>query len=77
MQVVTMRLSIRGFIVIDYLPKAGEAMQIFARAVQEGKLRVSDDESQQVIDTRFEDVPRTWLKLFDGGNTGKLVTKLI
>jgi NADPH-dependent curcumin reductase CurA len=71
-----MRLSIRGFIVIDYLPHAQETIGIFIKALQEGKLKISND-SEQVVDTKFEDVPKTWLKLFEGGNTGKLITKLI
>jgi NADPH-dependent curcumin reductase CurA len=71
-----MRLSIRGFIVLDYAAKFKETIGIFIKALQEGKLKISD-ESEQVVATKFEDIPVTWLKLFDGGNTGKLVTKLI
>ncbi|KIW99122.1 uncharacterized protein Z519_00785 [Cladophialophora bantiana CBS 173.52] len=76
-QVITMRLSIRGFIVSDYLSKAQETVQMFVQAVKDGKLKISNEESEQVVDTKFEDVPKTWLKLFEGGNTGKLVTKLV
>lgn len=71
-----MRLSIRGFIVLDYAKHFGEVIAIFIEALQEGKLKISD-KSEQVVPTKFEEVPVTWLKLFDGGNTGKLVTKLI
>ncbi|KAH0841595.1 hypothetical protein AYO21_01171 [Fonsecaea monophora] len=76
-QVITMRLSIRGFIVLDYLPKAQETIELFVQSIKEGKLKITNEESEQVVDTKFEDVPKTWLKLFDGGNTGKLVTKLV
>ncbi|KAJ9605354.1 quinone oxidoreductase [Cladophialophora chaetospira] len=76
-QVITMRLSIRGFIVIDFLDKAAETIKLFIQALKDGKLKISDEESEQVVDTKFEDVPKTWLKLFDGGNTGKLVTKIV
>ncbi|KIX98350.1 uncharacterized protein Z520_05651 [Fonsecaea multimorphosa CBS 102226] len=76
-QVITMRLSIRGFIVSDYLPKAQETIQLFVQAIKDGKLKITNEESEQVVDTKFEDVPKTWLKLFEGGNTGKLVTKLV
>lgn len=72
-----MRLSIRGFIAFDYMSKANETIELFLRAVKEGKLKISNEESEQVIATKFEDVPRTWLRLFEGGNTGKLVTKLV
>lgn len=71
-----MRLSIRGFIVLDYAPKFPETIGIFIEALKEGKLQISDA-NEDVVPTKFEDVPKTWLKLFDGGNTGKLVTKLV
>jgi NADPH-dependent curcumin reductase CurA len=28
------------------------------------------------VPTKFEDIPKTWTKLFSGGNTGKLVTQI-
>ena len=71
-----MRLSIRGFIVIDYAEKFPETIGLFIEALKDGKLKISD-ENEQVVPTKFEDVPKTWLNLFTGGNTGKLVTKLI
>lgn len=72
---ISNRISILGFIVFDYLHKAGEVVQLFTQALKEGKLTV-DDSMEMVIETEFEDVPKTWMKLFEGGNTGKLITKL-
>jgi len=43
--------------------------------VQAGKIKMGD-ESETVVDAKFEDIPRTYLKLFSGANRGKLVTKL-
>ena len=74
--VITMRLQIRGFIVLDYLERAGEALKIFREALQSGKLKIGD-ENETVVDTKFEDIPKTWTMLFDGGNTGKLVTNIV
>lgn len=71
-----MSLSVRGFIVSNYASTFPETVKLLVSAVKEGKLKVSD-ENEQVIDTKFEDVPRTWLRLFEGANTGKLVTKLV
>jgi len=71
-----MRLSIRGFIASDYLSKAKEIGDLFVEALRDGKLKISD-ENEQVIATKFEDVPGTWLKLFEGGNSGKLITRLV
>ncbi|KAJ4503626.1 quinone oxidoreductase [Exophiala dermatitidis] len=73
-QVITMRLSIRGFLFMDYASNTQEILDLFARTVQEGKLKVTNE---QVVDTKFEDIPKVWLKLFEGENTGKLVTKLV
>ncbi|KAL2419248.1 hypothetical protein ABEF95_002215 [Exophiala dermatitidis] len=75
MDIIHMRLSIRGFIVIDFFDKAQEVTGILTKAVEAGKLNVR--QCEQVVPSRFEDVPKTWLKLFEGGNTGKLITKII
>ena len=72
-----MSLSIRGFIITDYSSKFPETFQLFIQALKGGRLKVSNEQSEQLVDTKFEDVPRTWLKLFDGGNTGKLITKIV
>lgn len=76
--VITMRLEIRGLIIFDFLAqgKGPAALKELTGAFKEGKIKIGD-ESETVVDTRFEDIPKTWFKLFDGGNTGKLVTKLV
>lgn len=73
--VISMRLEIKGFIVIDFLHKAAETIGKLVGAVQEGKIKIGS-ENETVVDTKFEDIPKTWLRLFAGGNQGKLVTKL-
>lgn len=70
-----MRLSIRGFIVIDYFHKAQETIDLLTKAVEDGKINIR--EGEQVVPGKFEDIPGTWLKLFEGGNTGKLITRLV
>ena len=74
--VIVMRIQIRGFIVLDYLNKTPEVMGIFQQAIKDGKLSIGD-ESEQVVKGGFKDVPKTWMTLFEGGNTGKLVTQII
>lgn len=73
--VISMRLQIKGFIVIDHLHKAAETVGKLVGAIKEGKIKVGD-ENETVVDTKFEEIPGTWLKLFEGANQGKLVTKL-
>ncbi len=75
MNIVMMRLSVRGFIVTDFLSKARETIEMFVQAVKDGKLKIGD-EIESVVPTKFEDIPKTWLKLFEGANQGKLVTKI-
>lgn len=74
-EVISMRIQIRGMIVMDYLGKAQEVAQIFKQALQEGKLKVSG-ESEHIVKGGFEEVPQVWMKLFEGANTGKLLTKI-
>uniref|UniRef100_A0A8H7K2P8 Dehydrogenase FUB6 n=1 Tax=Bionectria ochroleuca TaxID=29856 RepID=A0A8H7K2P8_BIOOC len=74
--VITQRLKINGFVVLDYLKKLPDVIQIFQEAAKEGKLRV-DDGSQTLVPAKFEEIPEVWLRLFEGKNQGKLVTKLL
>jgi NADPH-dependent curcumin reductase CurA len=75
-EVISMRIQIRGMIVFDYVHKMQEVMGIFQQAIQEGKLKIGE-ESEHVVEAGFEDVPKVWMKLFEGANTGKLITKVM
>ncbi|PYI11476.1 NAD(P)-binding protein [Aspergillus sclerotiicarbonarius CBS 121057] len=75
-QVVINRISVLGFIIFDYKDHHQEAREELIQAWRDGKL-VVDDATETVVETTFEDIPRVWMKLFDGLNTGKLITKLI
>ncbi|KAI4142061.1 MAG: hypothetical protein L6R39_005099 [Caloplaca ligustica] len=74
-EVISNRIEIKGFIVLDFQPKAKEATAELVKATKEGKIKV-DSSNETVVETGFEGVPATWMKLFEGGNRGKLVTKL-
>lgn len=73
-EVISMRLEIRGFIVLDHAERYTEIRQSFADALKEGKLTIEGGE--HIVKGSFEDVPKTWMHLFEGGNTGKLVTAI-
>lgn len=75
-ELISMRIQIRGMIVLDYFHKAQEVLTIFKQAIREGKLKVSE-ESEHLVEAPFEDVPKVWMQLFEGANTGKLVTKVM
>jgi len=65
------RARIEGFIVLDYLARAHEALEALGGWLREGKLRYRVD----VVDG-FDEIPRAINKLFDGTNRGKLIVKL-
>ncbi|KAI4249472.1 MAG: hypothetical protein L6R42_008975 [Xanthoria sp. 1 TBL-2021] len=75
-EVVSNRIEIKGFIVWDFLGKAAEATKEMVKATREGKIKI-DAGNETVVETGFEGVPETWMKLFEGGNRGKLITKLV
>lgn len=67
------RLNLKGFILFDHLKDLPTAGKELAQWVKDGKLNV---ERETAVDTKFEDIPKTWMRLFSGDNTGKLVTVL-
>jgi NADPH-dependent curcumin reductase CurA len=69
--IVTRRLLMQGFIVIDYLGRFAEAAMQLAVWAAEGKLK----NRVQVVDG-FLSAPTAVNMLFTGENTGKLVVKL-
>lgn len=74
-EIITNRIEIKGFIILDAGAKLPEFTKILIQAYKDGKLKVGA-ENETVVPTKFEDVPKTWLKLFAGENTGKLITKI-
>lgn len=71
MNLVTMRARMEGFIVIDYLPKAGEAVADMMGWIQSGQLKYQIDLQQG-----FDKIPDTLNRLFSGQNIGKQLLKI-
>ena len=71
MQIVIRRLTVKGFIVIDFIHRAREAAADLARWVAEGKIVHAED-----IQEGIENIPKTFLRLFQGKNLGKQLLKL-
>ncbi|CAI6337395.1 unnamed protein product [Periconia digitata] len=78
MEIIKNRINVKGFIVTDAIMagKAGEFLGKLVGGIKEGKIQIGE-ESETIVPTKFEDIPTTWCKLFDGSNQGKLVTQLI
>jgi len=75
-EIVSSRLEVKGFIVSDNMARFPEYVKKLTQAAKDGKLKLSD-ENNYIVDTKFEDIPKTWTLLFEGANTGKLITKLV
>ncbi len=71
MQIVIRRLTVKGFILIDYFHKAQQAMTDLGAWVGEGKLNHAED-----IQEGIENTPKTFLRLFSGANLGKQLLKI-
>jgi NADPH-dependent curcumin reductase CurA len=65
------RARMEAFIVVDYLPRAAEALRQLADWLLEGRLKYRVDLVQGL-----EHAPQTLNKLFDGSNQGKLVVQV-
>ena len=71
MHLVTRRVRMQGFIVMDYLDRIDEAMADLGTWLGEGKLAWRED-----VQEGFENIPATLLRLYDGRNQGKQLLKL-
>lgn len=76
MEIVMQRLEVKGFIVTDHQAEFPKMIGELVEASKAGKIKI-DDSNETVIDTKFEEIPNTWVKLFSGGNQGKLVSKIV
>ncbi|EIL92196.1 NADP-dependent oxidoreductase [Rhodanobacter spathiphylli] len=68
--VIMKRLSMRGFLVLDYT-KTREAVQTLSGWIGEGKLK-----AEETVAEGLENAPVVLNRLFDGSHRGKLVLKL-
>ena len=71
MQLVIQRSTMEGFLVLDYLDRAGEAIGKLAEWVQAGKITYLEDMAEGL-----ENAPMTLNRLFTGANFGKQLLKI-
>jgi hypothetical protein len=60
-----------GFLVLDYLPRAAEAITALAGWVQSGQLKTKVD-----VQHGLENAPETLRRLFEGRNEGKQLLRI-
>jgi NADPH-dependent curcumin reductase CurA len=65
------RLTLRGFIVLDYLPRHAEFAALMAPWLAEGKVVAAE-----TVVHGLENTLGAFLALFSGGNTGKMLVQL-
>ncbi|KAI9151915.1 Prostaglandin reductase 1 [Paramyrothecium foliicola] len=73
-EVISQRLTIKGFFMFDYMDKVPKAMEVLIKAAAEGRIKV---DIEDIMDATIEEVPNAWLRMYTGGNRGKSVTKLL
>ncbi|KAK4236350.1 hypothetical protein C8A03DRAFT_35760 [Achaetomium macrosporum] len=73
-EIVSQRLTIKGFFLFDYMDKVPAAMRTLIGAAAEGRIRV---DIEDVVPATIEEVPNVWLNMYKGGNKGKSITKLV
>jgi len=66
------RVTVRGFIVSDYMDRADQALAELAGWVKEGKIKY-----RETIANGIENAPRAFIGLLKGENVGKQLVKLI
>ncbi|KAK8070614.1 endo-polygalacturonase 6 [Apiospora hydei] len=76
-EVINKRLTLQGFILLDFADKIPGAVAELMEAAMGGRLALGDEGSETVVEVGIEGVPGTWLGLYEGVNRGKLVTKLV
>jgi NADPH-dependent curcumin reductase CurA len=71
LNLVVQRGRMEGFIVLDYMPRAAEAVSALAGWVQAGKLKNKVD-----VQRGLENAPATLRRLFEGRNEGKQLLRI-
>jgi NADPH-dependent curcumin reductase CurA len=71
MNLLVKRSRMEGFVVFDYLPRAGEALAELAPLVTEGKLKYRED-----VREGLERAPEALVDLYTGANSGKLLVEI-
>jgi len=71
LNLVVQRGRMEGFIVLDYMPRASEAVGALAAWVQSGKIKNKVD-----VQHGLENAPATLRRLFEGRNEGKQLLRI-
>ena len=70
-QMIARRIRMQGFVMFDYMEEVDSAMAELVEWVSAGKLLWKED-----MQEGFDNIPQTFLRLFEGTNQGKQLLKL-
>jgi NADPH-dependent curcumin reductase CurA len=71
-KMVSARLKVQGFLILDYMGRTGEALAEMIPWLQEGKLK----HEETLVEGNITDAPDTLNILFEGDNRGKLILEV-
>ena len=71
MNLLVKRSRMEGFVVFDYMDRAGEAMAELAPMVMDGRIKHRED-----VRDGLEAAPAALVDLYTGENRGKLLVKI-
>jgi NADPH-dependent curcumin reductase CurA len=71
LKLLTQRGRMEGFVVLDYMPRAAEAIEAMTRWIQEGRLKDQVD-----VQDGLENAPAAVARLFRGENRGKQLLRI-
>ncbi len=70
-QLIVKQATMHGFLIMDYVPRFAQGGAQIARWIGEGRIRIDED-----IVEGIENSYSAFMKLFSGGNQGKLILKI-
>lgn len=70
-ELITRRVRMEGFLIGDYASRFADARQALERWMNEGQLKAFVD-----VQEGFENIPKTFMRIFIGSNVGKQTLKI-
>lgn len=70
-QLIVQRATMHGFLIMDYVPRFAEGGAQVGRWIADGQLRIDEH-----VEEGLENAYGAFMKLFTGGNLGKLVLRI-
>ncbi|KAJ9427007.1 hypothetical protein QL093DRAFT_2193711 [Fusarium oxysporum] len=67
-------VDFKGFFLFDHMDKIPDGMEQLIKAAAEGRINV---DIENIVPAKIEDMPRAWIDVYNGGNKGKSITKLV